>query len=124
MPDKPMEIRNGDHFKAPAPFLHEAIAQWMEGDVWVLMSMPYATRSGRTAQMPIADPDESGKIFYTQAELAHRLSRYRWKKIEPARYASCQCQTCGAEIGWVGRFFQLIMGCALVQSRSCTKWKG
>jgi len=36
-------------------------------------------------------------------------------------FESWRCQTCGAHIGYVGRFFQRLLGCFLVRSRKCKR---
>lgn len=38
------------------------------------------------------------------------------------KFESFRCQTCGAYIGWVGRFFQRFIGCFLVRSGECVKF--
>jgi hypothetical protein len=37
------------------------------------------------------------------------------------KFERWQCQMCGAPIGIIGRWFQKILGCFLVQSRECRR---
>lgn len=74
-----MEILNGQRWKSPS--LLEAITQWLDRDTWVLMSVPYKSRHGWPAQMPMSEED--GKIFFTAAALADRLTRNGWQLQKP-----------------------------------------
>lgn len=44
-------------------------------------------------------------------------------RAAPVKYETWQCQKCGAPIGYIGRFFQLFLGCflaRLVPSNKCS----
>lgn len=69
-----MRLLNGQIWRAPN-MLH-AITQWLTGDQWILLGTPEKSASGGTAS--VAMTDESGKMFYTERELAQRLETNGW----------------------------------------------
>ena len=85
MTDDPTAFVNGRMWRSPTG--EHATVQWLSGDCFVLMSA-FVTREGWPGQTPISDPDGSGKIFYTGAEMKTRLMR--WKPL-----------TWNRELGWL-----------------------
>ena len=70
------ELRTGQFWYHEA-WGKRAIAQWLTGDVWVLLNAPGPARHGGTCMMAIGTKD--GKIFYTKAELQKKLEEAEWQ---------------------------------------------
>lgn len=65
-------VLNGECWKQQ-DFPHfSGVVQWITGDEWVLLTR------GTAPAIPISDPDGSGKVKYTAAEMLARLERYGW----------------------------------------------
>lgn len=79
--------KNGTIWQAPNGL--QAVVQWVSCDRWGLLSVPIAATTHRgTSSIFISDPDGSGRLFYTAAELDARMNG--WTALSDSALAVVQ----------------------------------
>ena len=71
------ELVNGDVFRSPSEML--GVVQWISEDMWVLLGEPHVS-GGQSSAVVVSDPNGSGRVFYTQEEMATRLVVGGWQR--------------------------------------------
>lgn len=87
------ELKNGQLWYHPT-WGKPAIAQWLTGDVWILLNAPGPASHGGTCMMAVETRD--GNIFYTKSELQKMLKEGEcqyiraWLVVEEATVSYCE----------------------------------
>ena len=69
------QILNGQVWESPSSL--RAVAQWIDGDRWVLLSTPMPAADGGTCS--IVHTNNDGNVCYTAHELHRRLRLNGWR---------------------------------------------
>lgn len=76
----PHDVMNGTIWKAEWPACWDVVVQWVDGDKWIVLTVPYKSIFGGTAMQAV----DHGSIIKTHAEVCDLLQR--WKATRMLNY--------------------------------------